>query len=314
MVNPSAAPLPPVPLYYSLLLSGILPPCISCLPSQLLRLLTPSYFSMLPSDRFVTGLWPANNPVTSGKGQQAAKMKTNRKAIKRWQRKQLEMQEMSRDDQHNTAKEGKVCDVVRSRLRNVLEGRGWGRGFGAPRGIKRNNYNSEPEGSWGFAIRQWTHVDECLLRSWGDYRAQETHAALWLFSSVMVTACAGLFSSLWEAAADISPAARLVNFVMRNERQSISSPVCRSHSEAEKETRRDGGGGWGSDRGIIRRGLTFDWTSQAIADSAVPSLIYWLFCLRLWQIRLCLRGLSSLRKCLNTLVFNLPQALFEDSV
>lgn len=33
------------------------------------------------------------------------------------------MQEMSQDDQHNTAKEGKVCDVVRIRLRNVLEGR-----------------------------------------------------------------------------------------------------------------------------------------------------------------------------------------------
>lgn len=314
MVNPSAAPLPPVPLYYSLLLSGILPPCISCLPSQLLRLLTPSYFSLLPSDRFVTGLWPANNPVTSGRDSRRQRWKPTEKLL--------------RDDKGSNWKCRRWAEAINITLRRrekfvmwcgvgwemFWRGGGWGRGFGAPRGIKRNNYNSEPEGSWGFAIRQWTHVDECLLRSWGDYRAQETHAALWLFSSVMVTACAGLFSSLWEAAADISPAARLVNFIMRNERRSISSPVCCSHSEDEKETRRDGGGGWGGDRGIIRRGLTFDWTSQAIADSAVPSLIYWLFCLRLWQIRLCLRGLSSLRKCLNTLVFNLPQALFEDSV
>lgn len=38
------------------------------------------------------------------------------------------MQEMSQDDQLYTAEEGKVCDVVRSRLRNVLEGTGEGVG------------------------------------------------------------------------------------------------------------------------------------------------------------------------------------------
>lgn len=78
-------------------------------------------------------------------------------------------------------------------------------------------------------------------------------------------------------------------------------------------TRRRGGGGIGrgGQWGIIRGGLTFDWTSPAITDSAVPSLIYWLFCPQLWQIRLCLRGPCSLRKCLKPPVFNLPQALFE---
>lgn len=39
------------------------------------------------------------------------------------------MQEMSRDDQRNTPEEGKVCDVLRSRLTNVLKGRCEGGGL-----------------------------------------------------------------------------------------------------------------------------------------------------------------------------------------
>lgn len=72
----------------------------------------------------------------------------------------------------------------------------------------------------------------------------------------MVTACAGLFSSLFEAAADISPAARHVNVLMRNEWLSISNLGCCSHSEDGEEMGRDDGGGGeeGVQRGIIKRG------------------------------------------------------------
>lgn len=87
----------------------------------------------------------------------------------------------------------------------------------------------------------------------------------------MVTACAGLFSSLLEAAADISVAARHVNSIMRNEWLSISSRARCSHGEDEKETGRNDGG---NQRAIIRGALTFDWTSQASADREVPNLIY----------------------------------------
>lgn len=125
------------------------------------------------------------------------------------------------------------------------------------------------------------------------------------FFSVNVAVCAALFFFLLQMAHVIPSTSCLVNFIMGYDKPSISSQMYWSHSRDRKEMR-------GNQRRIIARHLTSDWSQVVIVDSAIPSSIYLLYCLRPWKITICLRGLYSLPNIWHRLSFGL-QSVWDKS-
>lgn len=145
------------------------------------------------------------------------------------------------------------------------------------RAIKRNNYNSERRGSWGFTGRQRTHVYKRLLWSAPDLgRLQssgDTCCPLAFIVSNGSRLCWFIF---------LLVSSHIFNLLSRELHNEIRRAVNQQRSLLGwgLEGRKCGGGG--VQRGIITRGLTSDWRRQVIVDRAMPSLIYWLCRLRLW--------------------------------
>lgn len=118
----------------------------------------------------MTGYEPANHRLTLLGAKQTAKMKSKKKKKKllgRWWREQRGKEKTTRGSEMSITplqRRKNACDVVQMRLRG-------GGVLGKKemlRAIKRNNYNSEWRGSWGFTGRQWTHVYKCPLWSAPD--------------------------------------------------------------------------------------------------------------------------------------------------
>lgn len=146
--------------------------------------------------------------------------------------------------------------------------------------IKRNNYNSERRGSWGFTGRQRTHVYKCLLWSAPDLgRLQssgDTCCPLAFIVSNRSRLCWFIFLLVKNGSSHI------FNLLSRELSNEIRRAVNQQRSLLGWGLRGRKCGGGGNQRGIITRGLTSDWRRQVVVHSVMPSLIYWLCRLRLW--------------------------------